>query len=121
MTDRPTLDQRRRLADRLIAAGADPAEARRTAGVPAEDPDPTGGQPTSGGAGGRRSPRKRARRRRRRMVKVPATSSIGGLVAQSLGLVALYWFVKNAGSAAGLIRGIRRVFDWWVSPSPLPF
>ena len=55
------------------------------------------------------------------VVKVPRSSSVGALVAQSLGLVALYWFVRNAGSAAGLIRGIRRAFDWWITPAPLPF
>lgn len=116
MTDRPTMDQRRKLAQRLIDAGADPVEARREAGVP-EPPDP----PSRSESKPRSRSRSRKRRRRSMVIKVPRSSSAGALVAQSLGLVALYWFVRNAGSAAGLIRGVRRAFDWWISPAPLPF
>lgn len=73
------------------------------------------------GRSARAQPRRRARRRR---VRVPAlgmrrAASVGGLVAQAIGLVALYWLLRYSGAAARIVAGIARALEWLRAPLPL--
>ena len=46
-------------------------------------------------------------------------SSPGGLIAQALGLILLYFVLRNASSAAELLQMVRRGVEWVVTPIPL--
>jgi hypothetical protein len=64
----------------------------------------------------------RSRRRKRRTVKVPtprlrAAVRPGQLVAQVLGLVALYWVLANSATAARALAGVGRAIDWLRDPA----
>lgn len=73
--------------------------------------------------------RRRVRRRVRRLAKGPrrrgitslglraGRASAGGLIAQALGLVLLYWIVRNADTAGTALAGIRRGLGWVFDPT----
>ena len=54
-----------------------------------------------------------------RSVTSPARTA-RGLVFQSLGLVALYWFITNAGAIAKIINGVNQAFGWLKSTRGIP-
>ncbi len=70
----------------------------------------------------RRADRPRRRRRRGRTVTVRRVrrSPVGGLLAQALGLILLYWLVRWGGSVAEAVDRVRRAVDWLMAPEPIP-
>jgi len=129
-----TLAERENLAERieakLVEGGKSRSEARRLArkeaGLPAESKPPAVSQPSSGSGSRRqrssskRSPSRSSKRRRsggRSRIQVPVgrAGSAGALFAWSLGLVAMYWTLRNAQTFAQLVDMGRRAFVWIVS------
>ena len=100
-----TGEDRQVLADRLIAAGGDPDEARRTAGLPSK------------AVASKSKPRKkRARRRKVPRLRVAPASSFGSLIAQMLGLVLLYWVIRSAGAVGEIFDRVGSGVRWLVQP-----
>jgi hypothetical protein len=66
----------------------------------------------------RKAAAKAARRRGVRSLGTSGASSPGGLVAQALGLVVLYFLLRNASTAAELLGSVRRGVEWIMTPVP---
>ncbi len=119
----------KKIAEQAVAQGMDPVAAERLAreqvGLPLLRPAPGPGsksKPAKKPPAPRRKPAGRSRRRRARKVgRVVAfpggrVSSVGALMAQSLGLVALYWLLRNATSIATVTRLVSRGLAWFFTP-----
>ncbi len=94
------------------------AAAAKAAGVAAP---PTGEEaaalqeePGRAGRAAKRGRKTAARRFRRARV-----STVGGLVAQALGLTALYWVLRFPDSITRAADGLARGFAWLAAPIPL--
>lgn len=107
-----TREDRQALADRLIAAGADPAAARREAGLP-DAPAP---RSRSKSKRSRRSKRRRGPRLKPPRVQLAPASSFGSIFAQMLGLVLLYWVIRSAGAVDQILTRIGSAVRWFVDP-----
>jgi len=69
--------------------------------------------------GVKRSATRAAKGRGVRSLGSAGASSPGGLIAQALGLLLLYFVLRNAGSAAQLLGLVRRGVEWVLQPIPL--
>ena len=54
-----------------------------------------------------------------RSLGASGAASPGGLIAQALGLLLLYFVLRNTGSAAQLLGMLRRGVEWVLQPIPL--
>jgi len=60
-----------------------------------------------------------AKRRGVRSLGTTGTATAGGIVAQALGLVVLYFVLRNATTAADALAGVRRGVKWIMEPTPI--
>lgn len=74
--------------------------------------------------GRRRRGVRRARRRVARLARPRSptrrTTTVAGIVAQTLGLVFLYWLIRNAGAAENITGALARAFRWLMEPRGIP-
>lgn len=68
--------------------------------------------------GGKKA-RKAAKKRGVRSLGTTGTASAGGIIAQALGLVVLYFVLRNASTGADALAGIRRGVEWIMKPIPI--
>jgi hypothetical protein len=66
-----------------------------------------------------RAATKAAKGRGIRSLGASGAASPGGLIAQALGLLLLYFVLRNTGSAAQLLGFVRRGVEWVLQPIPL--
>lgn len=67
----------------------------------------------------RRKVRKAVKRSGVRTMGTTGAASAGGIIAQALGLVLLYFVLRNASTGADALAGIRRGVEWIMKPIPI--
>jgi len=97
------------------------AAARAALGLADETPPPVS---SSGGkrrrpVPGKAAARKAVKRRGISTLGMSGAGSVGGIVAQMLGLVVLYFVLTNAGTASGVLASARSAVEWVLQPVPL--
>lgn len=80
---------------------------------PAATSTPRRRRPTAGAV------KRVAKRRGVSSLGLTGSASVGGIVAQMLGLVVLYFVLTNAGTASGVLGSARRAVEWVLEPVPL--
>jgi len=65
------------------------------------------------------SARKVAKRAGVTSLGLSGSASVGGIVAQTLGLIVLYFVLTNAATAAGVLASVRQAVEWVLQPVPL--
>jgi hypothetical protein len=89
--------------------------ARRQLGIAAPDSP----APTVGGSGRARRGAGRAARRVARRASRGVVRSTAALTSQALGLLLLYWLLRNAGSVARLSDAVVDGLEWLTSTAPI--
>lgn len=103
-----------------VKRGSARAAARAALDLPADASPPPAATPTRrrrGPSAG--SVRKVAKRRGVSSLGLSSSATVGGIVAQMLGLVVLYFVLTNASTASGVLASARRAVEWVLQPVPL--